>query len=272
MEYSNPEIPEGINTSKEHPLKEFFYLTVGVFGTLFIILATLGILADRLAHYLPYSIEKDSNILVLGDSDTNKPIVAYLQKLADKISKTQDLPEGVVIKVHYSDADIVNAYATLGGNIVFFKGLLKEIPNENALVMVLAHEIAHIKHRHPIRSLGRGIIIGLVASVVSSGLGDSIISQFIGTTGSVTILKFNREHEAEADQTALDSVKAIYGHTAGADQLFVLFQQHEGKQLAPEFLRTHPTTESRLKRIRQQNNDKNAQTTPLPEQFKSWLE
>jgi len=33
MEYSNPKIPEGINTTVENPLKEFFILSIGVLGT-----------------------------------------------------------------------------------------------------------------------------------------------------------------------------------------------------------------------------------------------
>jgi len=273
MEYSNPHIPEGINTSKEHPLKEFLLLTVGVFGTLAIVLFVLALIADKIAHYLPYSIEQDSQMFVMGSSDSNKPIVKYLQGLADKISQSQNLPEEMKITVHYSDDDTVNAYATLGGNVIFFKGLLENLPNENALSMVMAHEIAHIKHRHPIRSLGSGVVVGLVVSIISSSIGDDIVAQFIGTTGSVTSFKFSREHETEADSTAIDSVKALYGHLNGADDLFLIFKELDGDSLTPEFLSTHPATDSRLTHIQQlKTTSDKTQITPLPEGFAAWLE
>ena len=273
MEYSNPHIPEGINTSKEHPLKEFLLLTVGVFGTLAIVLFILALVADKIAHYLPYSVEQDSDMFVMGSNDREKPIVNYLQDLADKISKTQNLPEEMKITVHYSEDETVNAYATLGGNVIFFKGLLEKLPNENALSMVMAHEIAHIKHRHPIRSLGSGVVVGMVVSILNSSIGDDIIGQFIGTTGNLTSFKFSREHETEADSTAIDSVKTLYGHLDGANELFLIFKNLKGENLQPEFLSTHPATVSRLDHIQQsQTTVDNNQITPLPEGFAAWLE
>jgi len=273
MEYSNPHIPEGINTSKEHPLKEFLLLTVGVLGTLAIVLFILALVADKIAHYLPYSIEQDSQMFVMGSSDSSKPIVKYLQDLADKISESQNLPEEMKITVHYSDDDTVNAYATLGGNVIFFKGLLEKLPNENALSMVMAHEIAHIKHRHPIRSLGSGVVVGLVVSILNSSIGDDIIGQFVGTTGNLTSFKFSREHETEADSTAIESVKALYGHLNGANELFLIFKELDGESLQPEFLSTHPATDSRLNHIQQsQTTVDNNLITPLPEGFAAWLE
>ncbi len=269
LEYSNPQLPEGINTGKEHPLKEFILLTTGVLGGLFIIFLVLGLIADKLAHYLPYSVEQDAQLFVMGTNDTRLPIVNYLQTMADKISEVQQLPDEMKINVHYADEDVINAYATLGGNVVMFRGLLEKLPNENALAMVMAHEIAHIKHRHPIRSLGSGVVVGIAVSVLSSGIGDDIINQFIGTTSTLSSFKFSREHETEADTTAIAAVKNLYGHLSGADALFTILQQAEGKQLTPEFLSTHPATESRFLRLKQKHN--NEKPSPLPEDFKSWL-
>ena len=45
MDYSNPEIPEGINTSKQHPLKDFFILSIGVLGSIAIFVFLLGLFA-----------------------------------------------------------------------------------------------------------------------------------------------------------------------------------------------------------------------------------
>ena len=42
------------------------------------------------------------------------------------------------------------------------RGLLTKIDNENALVMVMAHELAHLKYRHASAALGRGVAIGVI--------------------------------------------------------------------------------------------------------------
>ena len=274
MEYSNPEIPEGINYSQTHPLKEFVILTAGVLGLLLLIFAGLAFFADKFAHHIPFAMEKDIDTFAITDSGSNTAISAYLQQLADRIAQTQDLEEGMTIKVHYVDSDVVNAYATLGGNVIMFRGLLAKMSHENALAMVLAHEIAHVKHRHPIRSLGKGIVIGLAISLIDSSMGDAIIGQVVGTTGMVTVLKYSREHESEADDTALASLMQIYGHVHGAEELFHYIQEQHKNDIdfQPEFLTTHPGVERRIAKIQAMAATQNKLSMqPLPMEFENWL-
>ena len=274
MEYSNPEIPEGINYSKTHPLKEFVLLTVGVLGLLLLIFATLAFFADKLAHHIPFAMEKDIDAFVMEDSGTHTAMRAYLQQLADRIAQTQDLEAGMTIKVHYVDSDVVNAYATLGGNVVMFRGLLTKLSHENALAMVMAHEIAHVKHRHPIRSLGKGIVIGVAISLIDSSMGDAMIQQMVGTTGMVTVLKYSRAHENEADDTALASLMQLYGHVTGAEELFryIQAQSKDDLDFQPEFLTTHPGVQTRIAKIQAMAAAQGPQSLQaLPEEFRQWL-
>ncbi len=276
MEYSNPQIPEGINTSQEHPLKEFVILTGGILAIVFAVLLVLGVMADKLAHHIPFSVELSVTEGRFDDDKSDVPMKRYLNKLAQRIVVAQQLPDEISIKVHYIDSDTVNAFATLGGNILMFRGLLEQLENENALAMVLAHEVAHIKHRHPIRSMGRGIAIGLALSVVSSSLGNSVTEAVLGSAGQVTVLKFSRDHEREADETALLTLRNMYGHIAGATDLFEVFRKLEKQRFAsPEFFNSHPLTDKRLQRIQQfkseigQSGD--AKKTPLPKVYSAWL-
>ncbi|MES9834756.1 MAG: M48 family metallopeptidase [Candidatus Thiodiazotropha sp. DIVDIV] len=276
MKYSNPKMPEGINTSKQHPLKEFFLLTIGVIGLIAIAVLVLGLFADRMAHHIPFKIEqKIAANGLLGDSKQG-PMQDYLESLADKIVIAQDLPPEMSITVHYLDDDTVNAFATLGGHVFMYRGLIEKLPNENALVMVLAHEIAHIKHRHPIRSLGRGISIGLALSMVNNSLGDMMVDQIVGNTGMLTALTFSRDQERKSDETALESLMSIYGHVAGANQLFEVLQQEAGPLKIPEFFSTHPLSEKRIEDIHAYSHEINvltdkAEITPLPDAFNNWL-
>ena len=275
MDYSNPEIPEGINYSQTHPLKEFVLLMAGVLGTLLVIFAALAFFADRLAHHIPFSVEKDIETFVVSGSGQNASMTAYLQQLADRIAITQELEEGMEIRVHYVDDDVVNAYATLGGNVIFFRGLLEKMPHENALAMIMAHEIAHIKHRHPIRSLGKGIVIGVAVSLIDSSMGDAIVSDIVGNTGMLTMLKYSRTHENEADDTALASLNQLYGHVHGADELFkYISETSKGDfDFRPEFLTTHPDVEKRIAKIQVQASAQPQQDMqPLPPEYSNWLQ
>ncbi|MES9942363.1 MAG: M48 family metallopeptidase [Candidatus Thiodiazotropha sp. 6PLUC2] len=276
MKYSNPKIPEGINTSKQHPIKEFILLTGGVIGLIAIAVLVLGLFADRLAHHIPFEMEqKIASSDLIEDSEPG-PMQDYLASLAEKIITAQDLSSEMSITVHYLDEETVNAFATLGGHIFIYRGLIEKLPNENSLVMVLAHEIAHIKHRHPIRSLGRGITIGLALSMVNNSLGDMMVDQIVGNTGMLTALTFSREQERKSDETALETLISIYGNVSGADQLFEVLQASEGSLGMPEFFSTHPLSENRIQNIRDFSKQLSAnadyvETAPLPDEFEQWL-
>lgn len=275
MEYSNPEIPEGINYSKEHPLKEFVLLTAGVLGLIFAVLLVLSLLADRLAVYIPFSVEQSIAAERFIDSDDNAPVNKYLNALAARIARAQQLPKDMSVTVHYVDDDTVNAFATLGGNILMFRGLLEKLDNENALVMVMAHEVAHIRYRHPIRSMGRGVVIGVALSMVSSSLGNAMVDKVLGHAGNITVLSYSRDQEQEADETALKTLVKMYGHVEGAIDLFEVLKKQEKRSLTPEFYSSHPLTDKRLQRIgkfRSNLGDSaDGKKTPLPKEFSKWL-
>jgi len=274
LQYSNPEIPEGINTSQEHPLKEFLWLSVGVLVTAIVLIVSLVFLADRLTAYIPFSVEKNISFQSEKNDIKNGPLHDYLQSLAERISSAENLPDDMQVSVHYVDADTVNAFATLGGNVILFRGLLEKLPNENSLAMLLAHEIAHIKYRHPIKSLGRGAVVGLALSVVSSSAGDAVLEQFLGKAGYLTMLQYSRNMESQADETATQAVLAMYGHLHGADDLFKILQKTAGNKEPPQFFSTHPLTGSRIVRIEkymeQHPVDQN-DVTPLPAAFSQWI-
>lgn len=274
MDYSNPEIPEGINYSKSHPLKEFVILTAGVLGGLLIVVMLLGVFADHFAQYIPFDVEKNFHILVPAKDDGPPVLKTYLEGLSKRIAAAEALPPGMDIHVHYVDSDIVNAYATLGGHIVLYRGLLEKLQHENALVMVMAHEIAHVKYRHVIRSMGSGLVVGITLSMLDNALGNAVVSNMIGQTGQVGMLKFSRVHEQEADNAALDCLRRMYGHVEGAEELFVAIKQVARPGFTPVFLRTHPDLDARIQHIRdiqQRRGQLHTTLKPLPAQFMTWL-
>ena len=278
MDYSNPEIPEGINTSKEHPLKEFLILLAGILAVIIVAIVIISFAAEKLAVHIPYSLEKDllSESELFIDEDYPE-VAAYLEELSSKLTAHMDLPEDMEITVHYMDSEIENAFATLGGHIYIYRGLMQLLPNENALSMVVAHEIAHIKHRHPIIAMGRGVVIGLFLASIAGFSGDHFVGQIVSDAGIITLLSFNRDQERDADVTALTAVAGHYGHIAGSKDLFETLLKLEKKYPLnpPEFFRTHPLSEKRIEHIAwlAEKNKWNTkgELTPIPENIKELL-
>jgi predicted Zn-dependent protease len=273
--YTNSKIPEGINTSASHPLAIFIKLFAAIAIILIFSAWLLGKSGDYLASIIPYSKEVAlvSQYEIHESKDDSSAIQLYLENLSAHISDAMDLPEGMEIYPHYIDEEIANAFATLGGHIFLYKGLLSKLKNENAISMVIAHEIAHIKHRDPIRSIGQ-------SAAISAGflllLGKSDVN-LLGSAGLYTQLKFSRDMETASDIEALGALIKIYGHGNGATDLFKLLSSLSNEDIfqEPTFFVTHPLGEKRVKLIKtiaKENNwSMDKAVTPLPQGFSQWL-
>lgn len=259
MSYENPKIPEGINVSDTNPLVDFFTMLAAVAGVLTITLSVLFFVSGYLVRFVPFSAEADIAALVettVIDAKACHPdkerIEMHLQALANKLAIAQDTPADMPLKVHFLDTPDVNALATFGGNIYIMRGLLEQLPHENALSMVLAHEIAHIAHRDPIVATGRGAIMWLTLSLIP-GLSDFGGQQILSSVTSLTALSFNRGQEETADAAALETLASYYGYTTGAEVLFEVLSSsnNEDSIKAPALFSTHPVTEDRINAIRE---------------------
>lgn len=254
MEYENRPVPEGINVSAQHPLVDFAWMlaAVGLLVTVFVIALSLS--AGWLARQVPMSQENswaeaylEANPRELSDHALRTQ--QWLQALADQLTARMALPPDTTIHVHYvQDDEVINAFATLGGNVVIFSGLLKAVDSENALAMVMAHEIAHIAHRDPITALGRGVAVALGLSAIGGASDSAMAQQIVGNVGMLSGLSFSRSQEHAADKAAIEALLAHYGHLNGAATLFEELKKMEPR-LTPEFLATHPLTDKRIARI-----------------------
>lgn len=276
MQFENRAPDENVNYSTEHPLKEFAWLVGGVLGSLLIITFLIGFFAGELAARLPYRYEKAlaaetaSQLIDKAPDARSAAIELELNRLATRIAAHMPLPEGMQVTVHYQDTPELNAFATLGANIVIYRGLLAHLPDENTLAMVLAHEMAHAQLRHPARSLGRGVAVGIVLSALDSGMGRNAAGGALGATGGISLLKFSRNQERDSDAAALAAVAALYQHVGGAQDLFRVLQSTGAgsETLRVSMLSTHPLSQERIDSIatlaRARGWPADGARTPLP--------
>ena len=152
----------------------------------------------------------------------------------------------------------INAFAVPGGIIGVNAGLFLNAETEDELAGVLAHEIAHLSQRHFARSVEEAQknqltqSAALLASilVIATAGGDAGLAA-LATTQAAAVqaqLHFTRRNEQEADRIGIRTLIKAEKDPEAMSRFFERLQkstQFLGHK-PPEYLLTHPVTESRI--------------------------
>jgi Zn-dependent protease with chaperone function len=252
MRYENPDVPHEVNVSRDSPVKEFFRLAAGLALLVVLVGSALYLGGGWLARLIPFETEKawaGENVLGVeleGCGAGHDQVEAYLARLGAGLAQGLDLPAGMTVQVHYTEMDVPNAFATLGGHIVVTSGLYRRMPSENALAMVIGHEIGHLKARDPISALG-GTATLSVAMAVLSGQGDALGAPL----AQLVQRGYSRQAERLADEIAIIGLRQRYGHAGGGAALFQVLADYKGESASavPSMLSTHPSDAERIARL-----------------------
>jgi predicted Zn-dependent protease len=253
VSYENPQVRHEVNVSQESVLVEFLRLATGLALAVLAAAAVLYVSGGALARFIPYSTEQrwvGDRVLAPMETGQNTADAAvvepYLQRLTDDLARHMELPDGIHPVVHWSDAAAPNAFATLGGHVVITRGLYTRIPSENALAMVLAHELAHVRERDPISAVGGSATLAL-AMVLLGGNVDRLVPQ----VAQAVQLGYSRRAERKADAAAVEAVIAEYGHAGGSAAVFKVLADYAAaaRSATPTLLSTHPADEERIARL-----------------------
>lgn len=153
----------------------------------------------------------------------------------------------------------LNAFAVPGGIIGIHSGLYNYAKTEGQFASVLAHELAHLSQRHYANSVEeqrRNMPLQLAtlfgAILVAATSGDSNATAATLASGQAALvdkrLAFSRQNEREADDIGMELlVRAGYLPGTMPDMFSEMMKssRFQGSQI-PEFLRTHPITQSRI--------------------------
>ena len=143
-----------------------------------------------------------------------------------------------------------NAFAVPGGQVVIFHGLLVKAESAEELAGVLAHEVEHIRQRHSLKAVFRGLSLRAVLAIVTgSGLGMGPVLEAAGMIGS---LQYQRADEEAADLGGMQMVQAAQIDPMGIVRLLRRLDENSGPR-SPSlgYLSTHPLTQDRTNRLRQ---------------------
>lgn len=158
------------------------------------------------------------------------------------------------------DDETLNAFAAPGGYIYVYTGLMRYLEHEDHFVGVLGHEIAHADERHSTQQLTRVYGISTLLGVL---LGEDP-GLLANIAASLLTLSFSRTHEAEADERSvyyLCPTDWAANGTAGFFEKLI----SEGGVNVPEFLSTHPSSESRVEDINALAEELGCDTTYNPD-------
>ena len=151
----------------------------------------------------------------------------------------------------------INAFAAPGGIIGVNGGLFLYAQTEAEYASVMAHELAHLSQRHFARGLEAQqrmqipVMAGMLAGIVAAAAGacDLGIAAIASTQAAAMQeqRRFSRQNEQEADRIGLVNLeKAGFDPRAMPSMFERLMRQYRYDRMPPEFLLTHPVSESRI--------------------------
>ena len=181
----------------------------------------------------------------------------YVEYLVYKLASYSQLKDRR-LEVVVIDNPTINAFAVPGGVVGLHNGAFLSADNEAQLASILGHELAHLSQRHFARGVEQqqrsaiptmaGMLGALVLAATSRG--DAGMAAMAATQAAAqqNQLRFSRENEQEADRIGMETLeKADYDPNAFASMFenMLAANRYAGRN-PPEFLLTHPLTESRV--------------------------
>lgn len=224
---------------------------VGAFVGIWLLLSQINFVGflkiDKMANKTETSIGdaiwddiKTTEKIIVNDS-ISKTIDKLLKPICDENEIERDS-----LKIHIIQNSEVNAFALPNGHLVVYAGLINEAKNEQALIGVLGHEIAHIEKNHVMKKLSKEIGLSVILSMTTGGKDPGVLKQIMQSLSSSA---YDRSLEEEADIASVEYMTNSKINPAPfADFLYEMsFTSEVPSQLS--WLSTHPESEERAKYI-----------------------
>jgi beta-barrel assembly-enhancing protease len=145
----------------------------------------------------------------------------------------------------------INAFAVPGGHVYLNRGLIERTRNMSELAGVLAHEIAHVEHRHGVEQMERmnTANLGLTLGYVLLGRAPTGLEEAaIGIGGNLYFARHSREAENQADASAVGLLVRSGINPTGLPSFFnvLIAEQQRSPSTVESWFATHPLTQDRI--------------------------
>ncbi|KAK1751232.1 mitochondrial metalloendopeptidase OMA1 [Echria macrotheca] len=201
---------------------------------------------------LLYQLERDGAV-ILPDYDFRVlRVKRVMRKLIPFSGMADENWEIFVI----DDPRTANAFVLPGGKVFVFSGILPLARSDSALAAVLGHEVAHNVADHVgermSQDIGANILLGSAIALLGVfGLAPLLV-HFVGSRALEIAFghPMSRLQESEADYIGLMMMAEACYDPAEAVAFWARMEAAKGEEV-PEWLSTHPSNTSRIKRIQE---------------------
>lgn len=198
--------------------------------------------------------------------DPSLPIAREVQSIADRLIAKVDVVEAALAaehgmqptrfsqsfdwEVNVIESDQANAFCLPGGKMAVYTGLVPVAQNEDAMAVVMGHEIAHALLRHGAQRMAQQRLsqVGQMAGAMS-GMDPQQQQMLMAAMGYGYLLPYARKHETEADEVGLMLAAAACFDPREAVPLWERMGEASGGQAQPEFSSTHPNPGTRIQNL-----------------------
>jgi len=200
---------------------------------------------------------------------TDRSVTGYVEGIASPVFRQakEDRP-GVEYHLHIiDDPKTVNAFATPGGHVYVYSGLLLAAENEAEVAGVLAHEAGHISGRHVERAMVNAYGLQTLAGVALGQSPSTTQKLAADLAGTGVMLAHSRSEETEADEYGATYVSHVGYDPHAMITFFQKLQANEGSSpRAMVWLRSHPLTQDRIDHLKRYIRDNRLSGTEVGEQ------
>jgi len=241
---------------------------VATFGaTLVALVGLFWLVVDYGSEYaaplLPYSLQAKLGESVFeeltADKDEchGKAGLAAINDFANRLAHAADYPHDIT--VHVIEGGPVNAFTLPGGILVLYSDLIDQAKDSSQVAGVIAHEIGHAVHFHPMKGLARQYGIDLMVKLVSGGYSD-LLNTLTSGGNLLLALRNGRAFERDADATGVALLEKLEVRADGIASFFEQMMEKEPKDMAAVagVWSSHPPTAERIAATRRPASGKPA--------------
>lgn len=211
---------------------------------------------QALAQYEGLTRKAEQGKALLGsDHPQVKRVRAIAAELLPHSYKFNERARKWSWEINVIDTPTVNAFCMPGGKIVFFTGILEKLAlTDDEVAIIMGHEIAHALREHARERAAKQTITNVGAIAISILTGSNAAGQLASVGGDLLGRRFSRSDETEADLVGMElAARAAYDPRAG----ITLWEKMGAlsKGAPPQWLSTHPTSQSRIQTIKDNLKD-----------------
>lgn len=216
----------------------------------------IGAMVRSIVARVPPHVEKQVGDDALAElksdlqlsTDTNQ--VARLTAAAQPLLSV--LPAEQPWQFHIINDDSLNAFALPGGHILVTTGLLHRVQRPEELLGVLAHEVAHVTHKHGFRRQISSAGPLLVFQIFLRGRSGTM-AVLAGGSALLVTQSFSQEYEQEADDVGWKYLLAANIDPSGMTDVFRKLKAAEAAEkhlsFLPKAFESHPDIDKRIARL-----------------------